>query len=578
MTPRTMTFASQQAKWLLGIGIGLRVIFFFFSRNNGGDAFARASVTAYWLQHPGLSLDFGGPRWQPLHFWLMALFAQIVPNVMLACRLLSLVAGLVSLWLFWRLVSRLYGDWPAVLSLAVFTFYSLHIAYSTTCSCEETFVAFALGGLLGVFSFRASGKYGALVAGGLSLTAAAAIRFEAWILILALGLIFLLGQESRPFLHSRYWKALVAYGVTSGAWPVFWTIRSWLLTGDPFYGPSGNRASIPAQLALNPAHGPFYELMLSPGVIVLTLTPVAVAGTLYGLWLSLRKKKNLDFAFLVVFFALFQFGIIATKGTLALARYTLMLGTLCAVLAGYGLVAVGEWVFGTERDRALAVLTAVLVANLALIVGLSEYAGSFEDKFRSVSPLMQFPVHVEEVAKILLPRLKPADRVLIDNYNDEPNILGIAVGLPLLAKDRAFFASDRYGTDPFPYLTSQRPRFAILSAHGILGSHLELPKDCSDSWAIRGMIFQCIFENAVYRVYEIQYLSTIGKRILRLQTIPWQDVLEAHRLVCALELSGENDVELPIISPPIRFDTALSGRNALSVVGIPTTGNLFGHI
>jgi len=506
-----MTFARRDAKWLLGIGCGLRLMFFFFSRNNGGDAFARAYVTAVWLRHPSLSLDFGGPRWPPLHFWLMALFAQIVPNVMLACRLVSLVAGLASLWLFWRLVSRLYGDWAAVLSLAVFTFYSLHIAYSTTSSSEETFVAFVLGGLLGVFSFRTSGSYRALVAGGLSLTAAAAIRFEAWIVIFALGLIFLLGQESRPFLRRGYWKALLAYAVTSGAWPIFWSIRSWLLTGHPFYGLADNRASIPTQLAVNPSHRTLYELALSPGVIVLTLTPVAVAGTLYGLWLSFRARKNLEFAFLIAFFALFQFATIATKGILGLARYTLLLGTLCAALAGYGLAEMGEKIFGTRRDRTLAVLTAVLVANLALIVGLSEYPGSFEDKFRSVSPLMQFPVHVEEVAKVLQPKLAPADRVLIDNYNDESNILGIAIGLPLLAGDRAFFASDRNGTDPFPYLNTQHPRFAILSIHGLLGSHLELPRDCPGSWVIRGMVFQCIFENDIYQAYEIQYPSTNGK-------------------------------------------------------------------
>jgi 4-amino-4-deoxy-L-arabinose transferase-like glycosyltransferase len=510
MRPQAITFPRRGAQWLLGTGCCLRVIFFFFSQNNGGDAFARASVTARWLQHPDLSLDFGGPRWPPLHFWLMALLAQIIPNVTLACRLLSLVAGLMSLWLFWRLVSRLFGDWAAIFALAVFAFYSLHIAYSTTSSSEETFVAFVLGGLLGVFSFRASGKYGALLAGGLSLTAAAAIRFEAWIVIFALGLVFLVGQESRPFPYEGYWKALLAYGITSGAWPIFWSVRSWLMTGNLFYAAADARASIPAQLAVNP-HGTLYELALFPGVIVLTLTPVAVIGTLYGLLMSLQQRKNLDFAFLVVFYALFQFAIIATKGTLALARYTLMLGTLCAALSGYGLLELGGRIFGMRRNRAMAVLVAVLVANLALIVGFSEYPGPFEDKFRSVSPLMQSAVHVEEVGRFLRPRMEPGDHVLIDNYNDEPNILGIAIGLPLLAGDRAFFAYDQTGTDPFPYLNSQHPRFAILSGRGIVGSRLDLPKGCPASWVIRGMDFQCIFENDIYRVYEIRYPSTTNK-------------------------------------------------------------------
>lgn len=505
MTSRPTPFASRSARWLLAIGCCLRILFFFFSRNNGGDAFARVSVTADWLQHPSLNLDFGGPRWPPLHFWLMALVAQLVPDVILAGRLLSLAAGLASLWLFWRLVSLLYGDWAGAISLAVFTFYSLHIAYSTTSSSEETFVAFVLGGLLGVFAFRNSGNYYALIAGGLSLTAAGAIRFEAWIVIFAVGLIFLLGQKARPFPSGGYWNALLLYGASSGVWPIFWSIHSWLLSGHALNGLADNRASIPAQLSLASAHQTLYELALTPGVIVLTLTPLAVLGTIYALWLSLRNRKHVGFTFVVVFFAIVQLSTIAAQGTLALSRYTLMLGTLCAALAGYGLAELGEKTLGTGRARPLTVLSALMAANLALIVGLSEHRGAFEDKFRSVSPLMQFPVHVEEVGTILLPRIKPMDHVLIDNYNDEPNILGIAIGLPLLAKDRAFYAYSQYGSDPFPYLNSQRPRFAILSEKGTIGSRLAMPRSCSVPWQIRGMEFRCVFENDVYRAYEIQY-------------------------------------------------------------------------
>jgi hypothetical protein len=508
INPRAI--ATSEASWLLAVGCTLRVGFFFFSQNNGGDAFARASIASYWLQHPGLSLDFGGPRWPPLHFWLMALVAQIVPNVILACRLLSLAAGLVSLWLFWKLVSRLYADSAALLSIAIFAFYSLHIAYSTTSSSEETFVAFVLGGLLGVFSFRASGKYFALIAGGLSLTAAAAIRFEAWIIIFALGVIFLLGQETRRFPQIGYWKALFAYSIPSGAWPVFWTIRSWFISGNPFYGFADNRVSIPAQLAVNPAHNLVYELALVPGVILLTLTPVAVAGTIYALWLSIRKKYNPEFAFLVIFFAVFQLATIATHGTLALARYTLMLGTLCAVLSGYGLAELRRKLLLSRREAVPAVLIVVLAANLGLIVGFSTRGNAFEDKFRSISPLMQFPVHVEEVGEFLRPKIQPADRLLIDNYNDETNLLGVVVGLPLIPSDRALFVSDRDETDPFPYIIKQQPRFAILSERGALGAHFEMPKDCSLPFLLHEMEFRCIFSNDVYRIYEIKYGSKSG--------------------------------------------------------------------
>src|ERR1700753_296888 len=98
-----MSLANRIAIWFIAVGVTLRVIFFHFSQNNGGDAFARAAVTAQWLQHPSLNLDFAGRRWPPLHFWLMAFVASFVPDVLFACRLLSLAAGAASLWLLWRL-------------------------------------------------------------------------------------------------------------------------------------------------------------------------------------------------------------------------------------------------------------------------------------------------------------------------------------------------------------------------------------------------------------------------------------------------------------------------------------------
>lgn len=512
----------REGKWILWIGCGLRVAFFFFSQNNGGDAFSRAAVTAQWLQHPSLNLDFGGPTWPPLHFWLMALVAQVIPNLLLACRLLSLLAGLISLWLLYKLALRLFGESAAIVSLVIFAFYSLHIAYSTTSSSEATFIAFVLGGLLGVFSFRASGSYGALVAGGLCLTAAAAIRFEAWILILAVGFLFLVGHEGQRFRNAGYWKALLAYSIPSGAWPVFWTIREWIITGHPFYALVDQRTSVPTQLAVNPSHGSLYELALPPGVILLTLTPIAVGGALYGLWLSCQERRGRAFMFLVVFFGLFQLETIATHGSLAMARYTLTLGTFCALFAGYGLTELGRQFLPTKRNAVPAVLIAIMVANLAIIFVLSEYPDRFEDKFRSVSPIMQFPVHIEAVGKFLRPKIRPEDHLVIDNFNDESNLVAVEAGLPLLPGDRVFVPSDRSGSDPFPYLSSHQPRFAVLSGRGIIGPHLGLPPTCSASWTIRGMDFRCLFENDIYRIYEIDYASVSNSADLANRRTPLQ--------------------------------------------------------
>ena len=487
--------------WLLGTGFVLRILFFLFSYGNGGDAFARAAITEKWLQHPSLSLDFGGPNWPPLHFWLMACVAHFVPDVLLACRLLSLMAGLFSLWLFWRLALLLYGKVAAILSLTVFVFYSLHIGYATASSSEETYLTFLSGGLLGAFSFHISRNNWHLLAGGLSLTAAAAIRFEAWVIILGLGLLFLLKREGLWFPSGEYWTSLLVFGISSGAWPAFWAIRSRIYTGHFFNALSTNISFVPDQLALS-QHRLLYESVLSPGVILLTLTPVAVAGTLYGLWLSFRRAKCIDFAVLLVFFGLFQLAIVLTHGSLAMARYTLTLGTLCAVLAGYGLAELGQFL-RFRSDTVLAILITVVLTNLMVIVGVSLRTSDLGDEFRSISPLMQFSTHVEGVGIFLRPQTNSEDHFVIDNYNEEANLLSAVIGLPLLAGDRAFVPSNKSGVDLFPYMNSYHVRFAILSARGTIGSQMALPPACSASWRVRGVNFHCVYENEVYRVYEI---------------------------------------------------------------------------
>jgi 4-amino-4-deoxy-L-arabinose transferase-like glycosyltransferase len=503
MDSRIRLFTVERS--LLVVGCGLRIVFFFFSEANGGDAFSRAAITVYWLQHPSLNLDFGGPTWPPLHFWLIALFAKVVPDVLLAGRLLSLVAALVSLGLFWRLSIRLYGESASLLSLTLFVFYSLHIGYATASSSEDVFLAFILGGLLGIFSFRRTGEYGYLLAGGFSLTAAAAIRFEGWILIFGVGLLFLFGREGERISSLTYWKSLAAFALTAGAWPIFWTIRSWLLTGHPFYSLTVNRTLVPGQLAVFAGHGPIYQLALLPGVILLTLTPLATIGTLYGLWLSYREKKSADFGLLLIFFGLFQAFTAATSGVVLKGRFTIILGTFCALVAGLGLLRLGD-LLRLRRGIVLAIVAVVSAINLEVIVRLSQRHTLVGDKFRSISPLVQFSVHLEDTGNFLRPRIQPTDNLVIDNFNDEPNLVARVIGLPLLSDGRVFTVDfDAKEANPFPYINSHHPRYAILSPRGPIGASLSLPPNCPKSWVVQGLNFQCLHENELYRIYQIDY-------------------------------------------------------------------------
>lgn len=437
-------------------GILIRILFLFLATNNGGDALSRAAITAKWLQHPNLSLDFADPNWPPVHFWLMAGLSLLVRNVVLGCRLLSLLFGVFSVWVFWRLAREIYGERAALLSLVLFAFYSLHIAYSTTSSSEATYLGLLLAALLCFFIYRRANDLRWLALAGILLSIDAGVRYEAWVFIFLTALLLVFISGNNKFGSWRHFQSLLVFGLTAGIWPVFWMIHEWRTYGNPLFALSNNYASIPEQLAVNPAHAGLYQIILVPGVILLTLTPLVFLGGFYALLLAIREARTREIALLAIGFAFFQFRTIATGGSLAMARYTLTDGTLLALLAGYGLLRLLEKWPVCSYSSCVSLTAAIIVINLLVIIGFSIKETRFTDKFRSISPLLQYPTRIDEVGRFLRPRLKPSDAVVIDNYNTDSNIVASAIGLPLLSEGRAFLASRNNPAQVWNYIEDRK--------------------------------------------------------------------------------------------------------------------------
>src|SRR5271165_2121172 len=228
---------SRYAMVLIAIGALLRIVSFFYSANTGGDARARLVLTAEWLKHPVFKVGYGA--YPPGHFWLIGLFTLVFHDVMFAGRFLSLVLGIGSLYIVWKLARNLYGEPSGVLALAVFVFYSLHIGYSTTSSAEVSYLFFLLAGLMFFFGyFRDSSRpLWQLAMAGLCLSVAETIRLEAWAIFFGLGIIlaFLEYQDcaSQPGWLSRWLKPVLTFGLTAGAWPIFSMAYSTVMFHDP---------------------------------------------------------------------------------------------------------------------------------------------------------------------------------------------------------------------------------------------------------------------------------------------------------------------------------------------------------
>ena len=502
-------YADERAeKWaviLLIVGTLIRILFFFFATNNGGDALARASVTAGWLQHPTWSLDFMGPHWLPFHFWLMAFVSLVVGNVALGCRLLSLMFGVASLWFFWRLARDQYGDCPAVLSLLVFVFYSMHIGYSTTSSSEATYLGLLLAGLLAFVTYRRTHNLGTLALSAACLAIGAGVRYEVWIFIFALTLLLVVVRGGDKLFSRRRARATLLFAVIAGSWPVFWMMHQWRVYGDPLFSVTHNAESVPRSLAIAPDRAGIYQILLSPGVILITLTPLAVLGAIYALGLAVKEPRGRELAIVAAIFLAIQFRGLIMGRLLATARYTLTDGVLLALLAGYGIYRLAEKFQLLSYGTVVTATAAIVICNLAAITYFSAHQNRFADKFRSVSPLLQYPVQIQDIGQFLRPRLVPRDELVIDTYNDDSNIVAAALGLPLLGHAGSFLASE---TDPelvSGYIQTQRPKYLVLSSQGVVRAFIPVPEGCQRLAQVHGLDLSCVYHNGVYQVYSVSY-------------------------------------------------------------------------
>ncbi len=496
---------SRAALAILIMGTLLRVVFFFLSQNNGGDAFDRLAKTEAWLRHPSLQLAFGG--WLPLHFWLMAALGWLLKNVALGGRLLSLLLGTASLWMFWKLARDLYEEGAANISLLVFSFYSLHIGYTTSSSSEIPYLFFVLAGLTSFFAYRRSGQYRWLALSGICLTLGAAIRYEAWVIILAVGVVlFLAAWESfrANLRRASLLYPLLLFSVTAGAWPAFWMPYCWKKFGHPLFFAVMQHVWVPIEQTFGKPSG-LYTLSLMPGVLLLTLSPLAIAGALYALWLATRERTGREFAIVTMVFVCVQAYQLLSGGMWASARFTITPGTLLAVMSGYGLERMRCGWFPKHRRLFSAAILTTIALNLVMITAVSESRLPFSDKFRSVSPLVQFTHYIEDVADYLRPRLKPNEPIVIDNFSYESNILSAALGLTPDHMNNSFLTAARDDADPRPYMQEKHPRYLVFSDRGTLRHYLALPGGCQTPVTLGNMTFRCVFEDKIYRIFEVTY-------------------------------------------------------------------------
>jgi hypothetical protein len=490
---------------LVIVGALLRVASYLYSDNAGGDAWARVALTAQWLRHPGFKVVFDA--YPPGHFWLIALLHLLVPDITVASRLLSLILGIASLPIIFKLTMTVYGPQSALLALAVFSFYSLHIGYSSTSSSEVCYLFFLLVAFLYFFDGLKSGDPWKLAISGVALSAAELIRLEAWAIFFGMALLLLIDSYREAGVLDGM-KAVLRPGLVflacGAVAPAIMMISSWLAFRNPLQVLTLHDTLVTESLKARPV--PLtHQLAVIPLTLLITLSPPAFLASIYGLVKSFPARVTSGFAALTVFFVLVQNLEILRGRLLAMPRYSLTAGAMLAVLSGYGLSRFCAALAPRKLRSAYVALIVLLLLNLGVILIASEVPSRWSEKVSTISPRLRYTQHIAEVASFLRANVGPNDSVVIDDYGVESNIVGAAAGLPLVADDRTYIAGRRNSLTVLQYISAEHPRWLVYADRGKLRSSLPLPPGCSGVQEMNGVRFRCAFAGSIYRVFELSY-------------------------------------------------------------------------
>ncbi len=222
---------------LLVFYIALRVVVFMYS-DNGIDfhhnAYDRGIFVQNWMQDFRLVPDVS---YGPVHFYLVGAVMLILPDPVLAPRLLALFCSVVVFLLIYKLTRRLYGPWEAVVAGLLATLHPHGVRLSVVGLEMMPYAMILIGAFLALHYFWTSdSKFGWAALAGLLFTLAAATRFEAWIVLPVVCIAALIKE----------WKSGLVFCLTASIFPAAWMGYHFHLYGEPFHflGIAGNIASV----------------------------------------------------------------------------------------------------------------------------------------------------------------------------------------------------------------------------------------------------------------------------------------------------------------------------------------------
>jgi 4-amino-4-deoxy-L-arabinose transferase-like glycosyltransferase len=446
-----------------------------------GDAPVRIEIAERWAAQPHLWHGFLETyQYGPLHLTFLGVLDRLLGDRVLAARSLSLVCGLLGVWLLARIAQRERGEAAGFWAGLGLALSPLHIQGSTTGASEALFLALFLGSLW--LALREEALLSALLLG-----AAGLVRYDGWLYVPLFGAIFLVRGRD-------LWRAL-GFCAIAAAPAVFWMWVNARYTGDalaPLHYVDRDHLQL-ARMAIGwfgPLRYRLYGLAYWPTAVCLIATPAFGILALWGSCKALLRRvpgwELVAIAWLPA--AYFTFRAAVLMNFRPLTRFALVATALSLVFTADALETLGERLRKPARALAVAVAAATTIGLAAISWNRT---GSWAEWARPLSPVSSLPPGIAEAARWLKETAHPADTVLLDGVWDYLDIpLAFAAGLPDEQWDRAAWVSDFEDR-----LVRRPPTLAVLIDQGKLGDFTK------DRFDFRGLAFCAVHHFTYATVY-----------------------------------------------------------------------------
>lgn len=498
--------------WLLLLALVLRVLFVFLGNNNGVDAWARYQMSLSWLQNPA---RLPSDTYLPLHFWMLG-GALKVWNSEWCVRLLTALLGATTVLPYWGILRRIFQRRVAFYSALSFALFGFHIGYSTTTSVEVPTLFFLSIGVYCWIRFRLSSGGRWLIPAAVSFSAASLCRFEPWLYmpILAVFLLDFSNGWASAWSNRRAWLRLFSFGVATSAGALGWLIFSWLKWGDPLAAPHRTVAqNLGALSVLRQTLG--YRLVVVPGALFVSLSPLILAFAAVGLLLILLQRDPLMMSLASLALVLFGFHYYnCVRFEATQARYTLMYSWLLIPYAFEGLRRLSErWQLLRSPKAYVSVIAFMVCWQLGILLGAQYAPDAIADRLAIVSPDLPLPCELRRLTAWLRANTTAADMIIVDEFHYQANDIVRYSHIPF---SRVFQVP--YRVDPAMwkerlsnFMESQRPRLLVYSRYGQIDAVFPISDREFVNLAQPRAQLRRIWKDKYWRVYQISYIQDMER-------------------------------------------------------------------